>query len=177
MSLTVISRADWKARPPVRPRTRRSRASITEFFLHWPGSEGSLAAINTAAEERAWLRETQHFHMTKPDDPYIDLGYNLVMGNGRDGKVPRVYTGRGLQYLPASQLGHNPGTASLCVILGARDELTDEMISRIRSVIRYVEQYSGNRLRVRGHREVVGTTCPGPQITAALRAGKFNIHR
>jgi hypothetical protein len=171
--MTVASRSDWNARKPNGTRTRRAPSSINEVFFHWPGSlPASWKNVNTVGEEEATLRAFQNHHID--GNGWTDIGYNHVLGTA--GPVPRLYTARGAQYLPAAQLNHNAGTIACCVLIGPEDYLHEYIIDRMRSYVRACEKYTGHRLRVRGHGEVVDTDCPGPQIRAAIRAGKLNIH-
>jgi hypothetical protein len=171
-NMTVISRKEWNAAPPTKPRTRRAPSSIREVFFHWPGSEPrSWERVDTQSEEEAILRSFQRSHQGQG---WADIGYNHVMGNAD--AVPRLYTGRGAQFVPAAQLGHNTGTIACCILIGPEDFLRGDIIVRMRSYVRACEQFAGHRLRVRGHGEVVSTDCPGPQIRKALNSGALDIH-
>lgn len=170
--MTVITRADWGAESPRSRRTARPASSIREVFFHWPGEDPrSWKSVDTQKEEEAVLRSFQRSHF---GNGWSDIGYNHVLSNRGD--LPRLYTARGAQYVPAAQLNHNTGTIACCVLIGPDDVLREETIKRMRSYVRACEKYAGHRLRVRGHGEVVSTGCPGPQIRRAIANGKLNIH-
>lgn len=152
---------------------RRKPSDIHEVFFHWPGGiPASWDNVTSPAEEKATIRGFQHQHIHV--NGWSDIGYNHVMGHF--GPVPNVYTARGAQYTPAAQLGHNQGTIACCILIGPDDFLRQDVINRMRSYIRWAEEYTGNRLRVRGHGEVFGTECPGPSIRKAISSGRLDIH-
>jgi hypothetical protein len=107
------------------------------------------------------MRDLQAGHFA---NGWNDIGYNHVMFPSGSSRLPRIYTGRGAQYIPASQLDHNVGTISIMVYMSRDDFLHESTKSRLRSYVRWADNYSGNTLDIRGHGEVFGTECPGPQL-------------
>lgn len=118
--------------------------------------------------ERAIMRQLQQGHFA---NGWSDIGYSHVMFPNPDG-LPRIYTARGAQYVPAAQLRHNTGTIAIMVYMGTDDILHESTKSRLRSYVRWVDDYAGHRVSVRGHRDAVQTTCPGPLLTDWVRAGQ-----
>ena len=133
--------------------------------MHWPGISGSLQRVNTDAEEHALIRSIQQEHFNRG---FIDIGYNHVLLPNWDRRMQsaNIYTARGAQYLPAAQGGHNTGTLSICVMIGITDPLIGDVKSRLRSYVRWAEDYTGRELRVRPHRAVNQTECPGDKLAA-----------
>lgn len=172
--LTVHTRKDWRAAKRTGSLERRAYSSITDFVIHWPGDNPrSWRNVNTRAEEAATWRSFQRQHMH--DNGWRDVGYNLGMGNGGFDAVPRVWTLRGVLYTPASQLRANTNTMSLVVLVGPSDPITQNIIRRIRSVVRWAEDLTGNNLKVRGHDHYTSTDCPGAQLRHLIRSGRFNV--
>jgi hypothetical protein len=171
MSLTIIQRTTWNARRPSRGMDERPPSAIHELFIHWPGEADSFTHVNTAAEERSQMRAWQQFHMDVRG--WSDIGYNFALfpNFGRPKQAPNIYVGRGLQFTPAAQLNHNTGTVAIVVAIGAHDHVTDDIARRLRSFHRWAEDRTGNKLRVRGHGEVFGTDCPGPQLRKLIHDG------
>lgn len=169
MSLTIIQRSDWGARPRNGTPERRSPSSIDTLVVHWPGHTGSLKHINTTAEEKAQLRAWQDFHID--GNGWIDLGYNHVIfpNWGRPGQAPHVYTGRGARYTPAAQANNNRGTLAVMVAIGTEDGVNPATKRRLRSYVRWAEEYVGHELRVVGHRHFGGTSCPGDKLNRYTR--------
>lgn len=155
--MDVHSRKEWRARPP-RPRSRQSARNVREFFLHWNGSvPGSFAHVNTVAEESELMRQTQNFHMDTRG--WSDFAYSYaIMPSGR------LYMGRGIGYVPASQLGHNTNTVSCILFVGPDDKLTDTVKDAVKWLRRHIEKAAGHSVDVRAHRDVGGTECPGDVI-------------
>jgi hypothetical protein len=158
--MRIIGRPTWRARSP-RPRQPQNPKTVREFFIHWPGNEpASWAHVDTRAEERATMRATQDFHMG-PQRKWSDFAYSFAIF-----KSGRVYRGRGMTYVPASQLGHNTGTVSVCVFLGPNDPVPDAVVRSIKELRAFCEHRAGHPLDVRPHSSVTSTECPGPRLLA-----------
>lgn len=171
--LTILERKLWKPHPRRGPVSRRSPSSIHELFIHWPGTTPSTwRNVNTPAEERAAIKAMQTFHIG-PERRWSDIGYNHIMGNGSDGNPPRIYVGRGAQYTPAAQLGHNVGTLAILVLVGPSDPVTAAIVSRLRSYIRWAVDWTGNSLMVKPHSAATPTECPGARLRILIRSGRL----
>jgi hypothetical protein len=158
--MNAVSRKRWGARAP-KSRTRNTK--VTQLFLHWNGgAPRSFRHINTEAEERELMRSTQRFHMDTRG--WSDFAYSYaIMPSGR------VYMGRGMGYVPASQAPHNTGTASVIVFIGPDDPLTGRVEDAVKRLRKHVEKHAGQRVAVRAHRDVNATTCPGDKLAALSR--------
>lgn len=157
--IRIYSRSSWGARKGP-GKARQNFASIREFFIHWNGTEPkSFRSINTVAEERSLMRSTQNFHMDTRG--WSDFAYSYaIMPSGR------VYRGRGISYVPASQLNHNTNTASVIVFLGPDDKITPAVEKSIKGLAAYVNRRSVHKVDIRPHSSVTATECPGPHLTA-----------
>lgn len=158
----IHSRGFWKASKP-KPRSRQSASSIRELFVHWPGdSPRSWRNVNTEAEEAAVMRQEQAFHMG-PQRGWSDFAYSFaIFPSGR------VYRGRGIDYVPASQLSHNTGTLSVCIFVGPDDTIPDHVIESLKLLRKYLENKCGHKLALRPHKSVTSTACPGPKLSALV---------
>lgn len=154
----IRGRRKWGAQA-ARSRTFQNPANVGELFVHWNGSTPrSFKHINTEAEERELMRSTQAFHMG-PQRGWSDFAYTYaIMPSGR------IYRGRGLQHVPASQLNHNTNTASVIVFLGPDDRVTSEVREAIRKLWKHVNRRSLRRVQLKGHREATSTDCPGDRL-------------
>lgn len=162
MSLPIHTRRSWDARSPRPGRDRQSPRSVREFFIHWPGEAGQFTGI-TAERERAIVRETQDYHMDAPDHRWNDIGYSfLVFQSGR------IYRGRGMDWVPAGQLGHNTGTVAVCCMIGEHDDPNTALIRSVESLKHFCEHRAGHSLKVRPHSAVTQTSCPGPALTRRI---------
>jgi hypothetical protein len=152
----IIGRTQWSARPPT-SRDMRTARSVDTVYIHWPGASGSLASINTPAEERQWMRDTQRFHMETRG--WVDFAYNYAIF--RSG---RVYAGRTFRVVPASQAPFNTPGVSICCVLGPPDPITHAMQENLFDFVRWCEKYARHDLAVKGHRQVNSTSCPGEKL-------------
>lgn len=173
----LISRSRWGARQP-RSRVTRTPGSVDTVYIHWPGAPGSLrkqdeenvcdcvlppdlaaraSRIDTAAEERAYMREIQNFHMDTRG--WADIAYNYVIF--RSG---RIYAGRTFKVVPASQAPYNTHGVSICCVIGAADEVSPAMWENLRDFVPWCEDYARHDLHCKGHRQVNQTTCPGDRL-------------
>jgi hypothetical protein len=156
--MRIIGRPTWRARRP-RPRQPQNPRSVRELFIHWPGADPhSWAHVDTRAEERATMRAIQDFHMG-PERKWSDFAYSFAIF-----KSGRVYRGRGMNWVPASQLDHNTGTVSVCVFVGPDDPVPDVALRSIKELRAFCERKAGHVLDVRPHSSVTGTECPGPRL-------------
>jgi hypothetical protein len=161
--MRIRSRKSWGAATP-EPRTRQSPSGVRELFVHWNGeSPRSFRHIDTVAEEEALMRSTQKFHMG-PERGWSDFAYSFGMFPSG-----RVYRGRGLAYVPAAQAGHNTNTAAVIVFLGPDDKVTPEVEKAIEELYRHVDGKSAHKVKLRAHRDVTATSCPGEALTKAVR--------
>lgn len=160
--LTIRTRKSWGARKP-RPRSPQNPDNIGELFIHWNGSTpASFRSVDTQGEERSLMRSTQDFHMDTRG--WSDFAYSFaIMPSGR------CYRGRGLHWVPASQLGHNTNTASCIVFLGPEDAISDRVKQTVRGLHRYVASRSERSVALRAHRDATPTECPGAALTAMVR--------
>lgn len=155
----IVQRDTWGARKP-KSVTIQNPRNIHELFIHWPATPGSTSNINTITEERAWMRQIQNFHMDTRD--WSDFAYNYaIFPSGR------IYAGRTMRRVPAAQEGHNTNTVAICCVLGIGDtHIPGAMKANLRQFVRWAEKYTHNELKVRGHKDVGQTSCPGPVLYA-----------
>lgn len=109
------------------------------------------------------MRDTQRFHMDTRG--WSDFAYNYaIFPSGR------IYAGRTFQYVPAAQEGHNTNTVAVCCVIGAPDQIPAPMRETLREFVRWAEDYAHRELKVRGHRDVGQTTCPGDRLFEFTRS-------
>lgn len=189
----IATRKSWGARPP-RNRSRHNRKSIRETFIHYPGVSGSLVArdadlktdeyesdpclflpttlvmraglINTVSEEREFMRQIQNFHMDTRG--WSDFAYSgAVFQSGR------IYRGRGVDFIPAGQAGHNTNTFALLCVVGTDQPPSRAMIASVKDMIKMLEKpnLTGNEQNVKPHSAAPGanTACPGNHLRARMR--------
>ena len=158
---TVLSRAEWGARPPKGTPTRVSWPSIRCVDIHWPGSKGHLPTdkAGVAAALRGW----QRFH--QDERGWRDIAYNIAVD-----LAGRVWELRGWDVQDGGVAGRADDLTILLVI-GADDELTDTLKASVLWVMREMERRKGAPLVRTWHGALTSTDCPGPRAIAWARAG------
>lgn len=161
----------WGQRNPTSILPQRMNSEST-LFIHYSASDGS--GINTKGEPKQAVRNIQNFHMD--GNGWSDIGYSWVLVQQRGiFKRPLLFKGRGFDRVPASQMGWNTGNGSVCVIADSNDPIKRSTTRALRYVARRCPAQ-----RVKGHRDVNATDCPGdklyskvPAIDAAARTLKL----
>lgn len=148
----IIPRGHWTQRKP-RPMTRQDPTNVEEFFLHWPGNNRDKN-LREAGEIRK-LTEWLNLHMDEPSRRWSFLGYSFVTFSSG-----RIYRGRGMDFVPAAQLGHNTNTVAVCCV----GPITPKMQQALVSLKNHCDNRAHRDLRVRGHGEVTATECPGVDL-------------
>ena len=158
---TVLSRAEWGARPPKGTPTRVSWPSIRYVDIHWPGSKGHLPTdkAGVAAALRGW----QRFH--QDERGWRDIAYNIAVD-----LAGRVWELRGWDVQDGGVAGRADDLTILLVI-GADDELTDTLKASVLWVMREMERRKGAPLVHTWHGALTSTDCPGPRAIAWGRTG------
>jgi len=151
MAPTIVSRAQWGARPATHPLTPWPSGQPTGTDEHWEGAGGHADHSQCAAE----VRSIQAFHFAKG---YWDIAYNwLVCQHGV------IFEGRPAHlYESAAQKQGNSTHIATCYIGGPLTPFTEAA----KRAMAYL-----NRGHVQGHRDEVQTSCPGDVIEAWIHAG------
>ncbi|GAB3213804.1 N-acetylmuramoyl-L-alanine amidase [Marinactinospora endophytica] len=147
----IISRSEWGARAP-RSRQTTSWSARTEFIVHYSAGPPSQTP-----------RQIQAFHMDS--NGWSDVGYNFLIDT--DGKI---YEGRGWLVVGAHATGHNTSGIGACFI-GGNGDATPATRKAIRALYDEANRKAGRTLKIRGHRDVGSTDCPGDDLYAWVRDG------
>ncbi|WP_184077263.1 peptidoglycan recognition protein family protein [Nocardiopsis mwathae] len=147
----IRSRSSWGARSP-RNRQGVSRARRVEFTVHY--SQGPTTQTP---------RQIQNFHMDS--NGWADIGYNFLVD--RSGVV---YEGRGWNVAGAHAAPRNVQGIGVCFI-GRDGDATDAAKRSIRALYEEACRRVGRRLRMRGHRDINSTSCPGDDLYAWVKSG------
>jgi hypothetical protein len=156
------TRDEWTR---VHPDGMDEHRTLREVFIHHT-TDTRAEAVDSLAEQKRAVKAIQDFHMHVRG--YSDIGYAFVICQPYGGlENARVFQGRPTKYVPAGQLGHNPGTVPICVFGNFQrdDGVKPETITAIVQTIRWVERHhNGTLATVGGHRDVVATSCPGDTL-------------
>lgn len=164
-SITLYVREDWSARPP--RGLIEQGWNAREVFIHHTADR---PRPNTLEEQFRQMRAYQNFHMDVRG--WNDLAYHFIVmqpfrSDGGADIPARIFQGRPRNMIPAAQEHHNTGTLAVCV-MGDFSPGKDTLHRNTRFAIEVLlNQY--DKLRVLGgHRQVVGTSCPGDQLYREL---------
>lgn len=173
MALKIYPRSRWNARTP---RAMTPQGPPTEAFIHHSDDVGA-SRWDTMAEQCEHMRALQNFHMDGRGWSDIAYAYVVFQPYGKLTRA-RVFEGRDYRKVPAAQLGHNTGTLPICVVGNFE---RDGVKRNTRFVIEQLLRKHGSVRVVGGHRDVVGTTCPGDhlyeQIPTIAKAAGVRVYR
>lgn len=135
---------------------------ITADMMEWlddinEATVDPRSRVDTAAEERAFMRRIRDFHMDERGWQYFAYNHGMFLSG-------RVYQGRGIDNIPAAQAPHNTDGLAICVMMGTADRVTRAVRSQLKDYVRWSERTCNRDQRVRGHGEVNSTSCPGPRL-------------
>lgn len=145
----------WRQREP-RCRNSQKLSALSTLFVHYSASDGE--GIDKKGEPKAAMRNIQSHHMDT--NRWCDIGYSYVLFQVRGiFRRPLLFEARGFHAIPASQLGHNTGNVSVCVIADSNDRIKRSTYRALAWIVRRCPARN-----VRGHKDVTATSCPGPYL-------------
>ena len=155
--LKIVDRAGWGAKSP-KQRTTMPIATPEGIFVHYTSSDSDEQSDHKNCPSR--VRGIQAFHQG-PSRGWSDIAYSFVVC-----KHGYVFEGRGWHVQGAHTLGYNGLAHAVCFLgndTSGRDDVTDEGRAAIAAVINESFRLGGAR-KVRGHRDVNATSCPGDEL-------------
>lgn len=165
--MTIISRAEWGARPAHGGPGPLDPSKVIGLAFHWPAmSKPIRGTANVAAALRGW----QAYHMD--GQGWSDIAYQAAVD--QDGNE---YELRGLRTTSGANGDSdvNSRYGAVLLILAPGEQPSPEMIGAVRRIVaRHREFFPKSRALV-GHGDIRpgGTACPGPAVQAALKARVF----
>lgn len=145
--MDIISRVKWGARSP---RSKPTPATQTSVTFHWEGPHmGGYMPQDTPGI----VRSIQAFHMDSRG--WNDIAYNFLCD-----RYGQAFEGRGRNVYNAASgtTEANSTSAAICYIGGQDDPFTNEAKLSMREL---ALDLGGD---IHGHRDWVGTECPGNEI-------------
>jgi peptidoglycan hydrolase-like protein with peptidoglycan-binding domain len=157
---TVISRAQWGARPPKGAYGRMS--SRRGSTAHYEGPRMGIFPHSSCVVK---VRGIQAFHMDGRG--WTDIAYNTI-------ECPHgeIFMGRGNARSAAN--GTNAGNDSHfahCVLIGVGDEFPNAAQYALRAAFRIAREQWGAGAEEKVHGDWKATACPGDPIRAFVRSG------
>jgi hypothetical protein len=86
-----------------------------------------------------------------------------------------VYEARGRDIIGVHASGSNTVNFGICFIGNSDKKVSDKAVAAIAKLVENLQNASGKKLKVQGHRDVNSTGCPGSKLYTEITAGTFNI--
>lgn len=157
MSVSIISRAKWGAKPWNGSPDIIALSKRTEFFVHYDG--GSHVTRTGYDVPRAIDRQHQ-------GKGWAGIGYNWVVDQSG-----AIYEGRGWDRQGAHCPGHNVSGLAVQIAIGGDQEPTPAALATCRALYDEACRKTGRALAKKGHKDGIATQCPGGPLYAWVRAG------
>jgi hypothetical protein len=162
MSVTIISRATWGARPWDGDPASSGPAHVAqsqrhEFFVHYDG------AHHITATGYAIPRAIDAQHQAKG---WAGIGYNFVISQAGE-----VFEGRGWTRQGAHCPGFNVSGIGVQIAVGGDQQPSEAALAACRALYDEACRRTGRTLAKRGHRDGIATQCPGDILYAWVQAG------
>ena len=154
MSVEIVNRNQWGAKPAKSPRQKMAMPAIGTFIHHTVTAGGK----RTRAQEKAHMRELQRIAFSRG---FADISYSFVIFPSG-----RIYKGRGWGVVGAHTEGSNSVAHAFCFVGNfERDRPTPQALESAAHLHRYGVRRGHIRRNgfIEGHREAPGaaTACPG----------------
>lgn len=164
-TLTVVTRQQWGALAPTASTRPFAAGWGGKLVVHYTGISARPDPM-TFDERAEYLRTLQRTYQSggRGDGfTYSDAPYSLAMWND---PTPEVWELRGLSV----RTGAN-GTAeanavwpSVLVVNDVGEDVHEEVRRKLAALVQRIRALSGQHTIVCGHRDVVPTGCPGPEL-------------
>lgn len=148
--VTIHPRSDWGARAPT---SRRKVTNLTNgWFWHWLG-----VGFPKSSSDEQILQSIQRYHMDTKG--WTDVAYSFAVG--RDAEA---YELRGWDISGGHTRGYNSTSMAICFLIGEGESPTPEMFRTAWAIMAERPEVT----RLRAHRDVGTTSCPGDEIAAEI---------
>ena len=163
---TILPRTAWTTANNGRAGRSLSPSRVTGITLHWPtgGNMLGLSKDQIAAKLRGWRAA----HMAKT---WADIGYNYAVdGSGRIWNL----TGNNVGAHAGGNGSGNTNSVGVLLVIGQSETPNAAMIQGVKELHTELRKSLTKATKVYGHRDWVGTECPGAAVYAAIKAGTFS---
>ncbi|MEV8344525.1 peptidoglycan-binding protein [Streptomyces niveus] len=157
MTIKIIPRTTWGAKPWNGTPTSVPLSKRTEFFVHY---DGGTPVTRTGY---AIMRAIEAGHIAQG---WSGVGYNFVVD-----QAGTVYEGRGWGLQGAHCPDHNVTGIGVQIALGGDQEPSAKALAACRALYEEACERTGRTLSKKGHKDGFATACPGTKLYAWVRAG------
>ncbi|QOV40129.1 peptidoglycan-binding domain-containing protein [Streptomyces ferrugineus] len=157
MTIKIISRATWGAKPWNGAPATVSLSKRTEFFVHY---DGGTPITRTGY---AIMRAIEAGHINQG---WSGVGYNFVID-----QAGNIYEGRGWTLQGAHCPNHNISGIGVQIAIGGDQAPSAKALAACRALYEEACRKTGRTLAKRGHRDGFATACPGTRLYTWVQAG------
>lgn len=157
MTVQIVSRADWGAKPWNGSPARVSASQRQHFFVHYDGG----SPINYTGKKVPQAIERTHL-----SQGWAGVGYNFVID--QDGVI---YEGRGWDLQGAHCPNFNVTGLGVQIAIGGGQEPSEAALASCRALYEEACRRFGRTLSKKGHKDGFATLCPGAKLYAWVQAG------
>lgn len=157
MSVSIVSRATWGAKPWNGTPNAVALTSRTEFFVHYDGANHITATGKSVPQ----AIDRQHIAQG-----WAGIGYNFVID--QDGTI---FEGRGWGKQGAHCPDHNISGIGVQIAIGGNQEPSAKALASARALYDEACRKTGRTLAKKGHKDGFATLCPGGPLYAWVKAG------
>lgn len=157
MSVSIVSRKSWGAKPWNGDPADVPLSKRTEFFIHYDGGN----PINYTGVKVPQAIERSHLAQG-----WAGVGYNFVVD--QDGTI---YEGRGWTLQGAHCPEHNVSGIGVQIAIGGDQKPSDKALAAARALYDEACRKTGRALAKRGHKDGFATACPGVHLYAWVKDG------
>ncbi|MFF9644722.1 peptidoglycan recognition protein family protein [Kitasatospora aureofaciens] len=157
MSVNVISRGSWGAKPWTSGTSSVPLSERTEYFIHYDGGTPITRTGNSIPQ----AIEREHLN-----NGWSGIGYNFVVD-----QAGNIYEGRGWGLQGAHCPGHNRSGIGVQIAIGGDQVPSDAALRSARALYDEACAKTGRTLAKKGHKDGFATECPGGRLYAWVKAG------
>jgi hypothetical protein len=166
--LSIVTRAQWGAQPPVPSRMTPLKGSWSRITVHHSADTISNGGSGTLEESAQIVSKIQNYHLQDPGRLYGDIGYHYLIDS-----AGRIFEGRELKWQGAHAGGINNNQNLGICLLGdfSRGTPTEAAFTSLQLLLdSSSEHYRIPTSRVFPHKRFSDTVCPGPALIRWLEA-------
>ncbi|MFG3223249.1 N-acetylmuramoyl-L-alanine amidase [Kitasatospora sp. NPDC048194] len=157
MSVNIISRGSWGAKPWTSGVASVPLSERTEFYIHYDGGTPITRTGNSIPQ----AIEREHLN-----NGWSGIGYSFVVD-----QAGNIYEGRGWNLQGAHCPSHNRSAFGVQIAIGGDQAPSDAALRSARALYDEACAKTGRQLSKHGHRDGFATECPGGRLYAWVQAG------
>lgn len=168
--MKIVTRAEWGAKPFT---CSEALPPVDTLVVHYTASDADEQAAHANCAAR--VKGIQAFHMSStpsdPTKPWCDIAYNFLVC-----KHGYIFEGRGWDRKSGATGDANSHTIAFCFLgddTSGKDDVTFDGRSAFGQLMRTASSRLSGSQVAKGHRDFMSTTCPGDELYAWVKTGRW----